>query len=144
MTSPIPIVVDTDIGADPDDALALVLALASPEVDVRGVTIVSGDVDLRARMAARLLGMAGRPDIPIFRGRGESLDPTREPAMTGTEGQGLLDLPYQGPEATIDATSASDWLVEESRRRPFHLVTIGPLTNVAFALGQDPGLASPS
>ena len=71
MTPPIPVVIDTDIGADPDDALALVLALASPEVDVRGVTIVSGDVDLRARIAARLLGMAGRPDIPVFRGQGE-------------------------------------------------------------------------
>jgi hypothetical protein len=42
VTLPIPVVIDTDIGADPDDALALVLALASPEVDVRGVTIVSG------------------------------------------------------------------------------------------------------
>ncbi len=141
MISPIPVVIDTDIGADPDDALALVLALTSPEVDVRGVTIVSGDVDLRARMAARLLGMAGRPDIPVFIGRGESLDPIRDPAMTGTEGQGLLDLLYEGPEATIDETFAPDWLVEESRRHPFHLVAIGPLTNVALALGQDSGLA---
>jgi purine nucleosidase len=44
VTSSIPVVIDTDIGADPDDALALILALASPEVDVRGLTIVSGDV----------------------------------------------------------------------------------------------------
>ena len=139
--SPIPVVIDTDIGADPDDALALVLALASPEIDLRGVTIVSGDVDLRARIAARLLGMAGRPDIPVFKGREEPLDPTRDQVMTGTEGQGLLDLPYQGPEATIDETFAPDWLIEESRRRPFHLVAIGPLTNVALAVEQDPGLA---
>ena len=47
MADPIPIVIDTDIGADPDDALALVLAPASPEVDLRGVTIVSRDVLLR-------------------------------------------------------------------------------------------------
>ena len=71
MTSPIPIVIDTDIGADPDDALALTLALASPEVDLRGVTIVSGDVSWRARIATRLLGMAGRADVPVFLGRGE-------------------------------------------------------------------------
>jgi purine nucleosidase len=138
MTSPLPIVIDTDIGSDPDDALALVLALASPEVDVRGVTIVSGDVQWRARMAARLLGMAGRPDIPIFLGEGESLNSDHEPVMDGNEGLGLLDVPYDGPEATIQPTPATDWLIAESRRAPFHLVAIGPLTNVAVTLEQDP------
>ncbi len=131
MTSPIPIVIDTDIGADPDDALALVLALASPEVDVRGVTIVSGDVRWRARIATRLLGMAGRSDIPVFLGRGEPHQ------MSGAEGQGLLDLPYDGPEATVETTPAVDWLLAESRRGPFHLVAIGPLTNVAAAIEED-------
>jgi len=71
VTPPIPIVIDTDVGADPDDALALTLALASPEVDVRGVTIVSGDVTWRAQIATRLLGMAGRSDVPVFLGCGE-------------------------------------------------------------------------
>jgi purine nucleosidase len=131
VNSPIPTVIDTDIGADPDDALALILALASPEVDVRGVTIVSGDVRWRARIATRLLGMAGRSDIPVFLGRGEP------DQMSGAEGQGLLDLPYDGPEATIQATPAVDWLRAESRRGPFHLVSIGPLTNVAAAIEED-------
>ena len=54
-----------------------------------------------SRMAARLLGMAGRPDIPVFRGRSAPLDLLGKPAWLGTEGQGLLDLPYDGPEATI-------------------------------------------
>jgi inosine-uridine nucleoside N-ribohydrolase len=66
----IPIVIDTDVGDDPDDALALVLALASPEVDVRGVRIVSGDVAWRARIATQLLGMAERSDVPVFLGAG--------------------------------------------------------------------------
>ena len=135
MTPPIPIVIDTDVGADPDDALALMLALASLEVDVRGVTIVSGDVAWRARIATRLLGMAGRSDVPVFLGRG---DP---PQMSGAEGEGVLDLPYQGPEATVQTTPAVDWLLAESRRRSFHLVAIGPLTNVAAAIEQDPGFA---
>ncbi len=135
MTSPIPIVIDTDVGADPDDALALVLALASPEIDVRGVTIVSGDVAWRARIATRLLGMAGRSDVPVFLGCG---DP---PQMSGAEGEGVLDLPYDGPEATVETTPAVDWLLAESRRRSFHLVAIGPLTNVAAAIEQDPGFA---
>jgi purine nucleosidase len=131
LPSPIPIAIDTDIGADPDDALALVLALASPEVEPRGVTIVSGDVARRGRIAARVLGMAGRPDIPIFLGRG---DPAR---MSGAEGVGILDRRYDGPEARIAATSAVDWLLAESRRRPFHLVAIGLLTNVAAAMARD-------
>jgi purine nucleosidase len=139
---PIPIVVDTDIGADPDDALALTLALASPEVDLRGVTVVSGQVHWRARMAARLLGMAGRPDVPIHEGAGESLDPDHAGAWSGREGAGLLDVPYDGDEAVIQAEPAVDWLIAESRRRPFHLVAIGPLTNVALAMERDPDFAN--
>ena len=131
MTSPIPVVIDTDIGADPDDALALILALASPEVDVRGLTIVSGDVSWRARIATRLLGMAGRSDIPVFLGRGEPRQ------MSGAEGLGLLDVPYSGPEAVVQSTPAVDWLLSESRRGAFHLVAIGPLTNVAAAIDRD-------
>jgi inosine-uridine nucleoside N-ribohydrolase len=132
VTAPIPIVIDTDVGDDPDDALALILAVASAEVDVRGVTIVSGDVAWRARIATRLLGMAGRADIPVFLGRG---NPDQ---MSGAEGQGVLDFAYQGPEATVQTTPAVDWLLTESRRRSFHLVAIGPLTNIAAAIEKDP------
>jgi len=135
VTPPIPIVIDTDVGADPDDALALTLALASPEVDVRGVTIVSGDVTWRAQIATRLLGMAGRSDVPVFLGRGEPHQ------MLGAEGEGLLDRPYHGPEATVQATPAVDWLLAESRRSSFHLVAIGPLTNVAAAIEEDRAFA---
>jgi inosine-uridine nucleoside N-ribohydrolase len=131
VTSSIPVVIDTDIGADPDDALALILALASPEVDVRGLTIVSGDVRWRARIATRLLGMAGRSDVPVFLGHGEPRQ------MSGAEGEGLLDRPYHGPEATVQATPAVDWLLAESRRASFQLVAIGPLTNVAAAIEED-------
>jgi purine nucleosidase len=135
VTPPIPVVIDTDVGADPDDALALILALASPEVDVRGVTIVSGVVTWRARIATRLLGMAGRSDIPIFLGHGEP------DQMSGAEGRGLFDLPYRGHEAKVETTPAVDWLLAASRREPFHLVAIGPLTNVAAAIDEDPGFA---
>ena len=135
MTPSIPIVIDTDVGADPDDALAIVLTLASPEVELRGLTIVSGDVAWRGRIAARLLGMAGRADIPVFLGLGE---PGR---MSGAEGVGVLDESWAGPEARVASTPAVDWLLAESRRRPFHLVAIGPLTNVAAAITRDTGFA---
>jgi purine nucleosidase len=143
-SAPIPIVIDTDIGSDPDDALALSLALASPEIDVRGVTVVSGDVDLRAQMAARLLGMAGREDIPIFKGQGPPIGRAAvevTPELSGLEGRGLLDHPYDGAEATVHEEAAVDWLVAESTRQPFHLVAIGPLTNVALAMERDAGFA---
>ncbi len=140
MTSPIPVVIDTDIGSDPDDALALLLALASPEIDVRGVTIVSGDIALRARIAARLLGLAGRPDIPIFAGREER--PGEPSVMDGAEGRGILDAPWDGPEAQVHAIPAYEWLTAESRARPFHLIAIGPLTNIAAALATDPTFAA--
>ena len=141
MAHPIPLVVDTDTGTDVDDALALMLALASPEVDVIGVTIVDGDVDLRARMVARLLGMAGRPDIPVFKGLGAPIGPGRMPTMRGHEGRGLLEMPYDGPEAVIQEMPAVDWLLEESRRRAFHLAAIGPYTNVAAAVQREPSFA---
>lgn len=138
----IPLVIDTDLGTDVDDVLAIVLALASPEVDLIGVTIVDGDVDLRARMAARLLGMAGRADIPVIKGLGQPLGPGRMPTVRGHEGRGLLDEPWDGPEAVIHDVPAVDWLVTESRRRPFHLAAIGPYTNVAAALAVDPAFAN--
>jgi inosine-uridine nucleoside N-ribohydrolase len=61
--------------------------------------------------------------------------------MSGAEGDGLLDRPYHGLQATVQAIPAVDWLLAESRRGSFHLVAIGPLTNVAAAIEEDPGFA---
>lgn len=138
---PTPLVIDTDIGSDVDDALAITLALASPEVELIGVTTVHGDVDRRARMAARILGLAGRADIPVVRGVARPIGADQTPAMLGSEGEGLLDHPWDGPEATIHDISAPDWLIEQSRRRPFHLAAIGPFSNVAAAIQRDPAFA---
>lgn len=135
--TPIPIVIDTDIGTDVDDAIAILLALASPELDLIGLTIVDGDVALRARLAARLLGMAGRPDIPIHVGAGQPIGTGRMPTWFGHEGRGVLDQPWDGPEATIHSQPAAQWLVDLSRIRPFHLAAIGPFTNVAHAVRLD-------
>ncbi len=60
----IPIIFDTNIGTDVDDALALVLAVNSQELNVLAVTTVDGDVQLRGRIARKLLNLLGRKDIP--------------------------------------------------------------------------------
>src|SRR5262249_56741338 len=64
----LPILLDTDVGTDVDDAIAMALLLAAPELDLRAVTTVSGDVHLRARIAKKLLALGGRGDVPVAAG----------------------------------------------------------------------------
>ncbi len=59
------LIIDTDIGDDYDDIVTLAVALASPELDILGVTTVAGDAALRARLTKRFLNLAGREDIPV-------------------------------------------------------------------------------
>src|SRR5262249_54450315 len=75
----IPVLIDTDAGDDIDAALALALALTSPELDVRGVTTVAGDSHTRAQLVCRLLHEAGRKDIPVAAG----VKPRKSPDNTG-------------------------------------------------------------
>src|SRR6185436_14608922 len=65
---PVPVIFDTDIGTDIDDAYALVQILHSPELKLLGVTTVSSDAVARARLAAKLLAVAGRPEVPVYAG----------------------------------------------------------------------------
>src|SRR6266446_1775093 len=64
----IPVLLDTDIGGDIDDALALALALASPEIELQGITTVDGDAHTRARILCRRLHAIGRADLPVASG----------------------------------------------------------------------------
>ncbi|MHB8509310.1 MAG: nucleoside hydrolase [Candidatus Dormibacteria bacterium] len=137
----IPIVFDTDIGTDVDDALALAYILATPDLELVAVSVTSGPVDIRARVAARLLGLAGRPEVPVVIGNPERLQPTKLPTHLGHEGTGLLELPFSGTEATVVKLGTSAFLSAVSLSRPTHLVTTGPLTAVAHAILADPGLA---
>lgn len=137
----VPVILDTDIGTDVDDALALALILASPEVNLIGVTCVYGDVDLRARLARKLLRLAGRADLPVLAGARQPLLGLRPVYWAGHEGQGLLDSSEDG--LAPDAEHAIDFLVRVvmSNAGRVHLVAIGPLTNVALALEREPRLA---
>lgn len=65
---PTPVILDTDLGTDVDDLWALALVLSHPDIDLLGVTTVTGDTQARARLAAKLLRLAGREEVPVFAG----------------------------------------------------------------------------
>src|SRR5262245_32426855 len=70
----VPVIIDTDIGSDVDDAFGLSLALASRELDVRGITTCGGQAEDRAWLVCRFLTQVGRKDIPVAYGRGKQAE----------------------------------------------------------------------
>lgn len=125
------VVLDTDIGTDVDDALALAYALRHPALSLLAVTTVSADTAARAGIAARLLGIAGRTDVVVAAGEGGFTDR----AWFGHEGVGLP----AGPDAPVDVHDAVTLLLDLSHRpAPPAVVTVGMLSNVAAAVGRDP------
>jgi purine nucleosidase len=132
---------DTDIGTDVDDCLALAVILGSPELRLEAVTTVYGDVGLRARMVRKLLRLAGREDVPVYRGARDPLLGVQPVYWAGHEGIGLLDAADSNLEATPGR--AVDVIVETVMANPgeIHLLAVGPLTNVAIALKVEPRLA---
>ncbi len=126
------LVIDTDPGID--DALAILLALASPEVDVRALSTVSGNVGLaQASANARaVLALAGRSEIPVSPGAARPLHraPAHAEAVHGDDGLGGAPLPRPGPRADeIPALAQWEALTEAPGR--VALAAIGPLTNLA-------------
>lgn len=144
------IILDTDVGTDVDDALAIALAAAPPELEIMGVTTVHGDAPVRARIARRLLQLAGRDDVHVVAGAslplGRPLPRTFHwnPTLWGHEGRGLLPPEDLTPTEDLAATEddAARFIVEmaTAHRGELSLVTIGPLTNIARALRLEPRL----
>jgi inosine-uridine nucleoside N-ribohydrolase len=136
---PVKVAVDTDIGDDIDDAFALALACLSPELELKAVTTVYGDVRARAELAARLLGALGRDDVPVALGAPHPLvgeGPARSPLYYG----GLRGV--EGRSAGIVGKSAVDLLEELIEAGEIDvMVTIGPLTNAALLFLKRPDLA---
>ncbi|MEO8290260.1 MAG: nucleoside hydrolase [Gaiellaceae bacterium] len=139
----IPVLIDCDPGQD--DAIALLLALASPEVDVVGVTTVAGNQTLEKTTAnaLRVLELAGRADIPVAAGAerplvGELVVAADAHGETGLDGP---DLPPASTEPV--ALHAVDFLAERLLQAavPITLVPLGPLTNVALLLAHHPEAA---
>jgi purine nucleosidase len=133
---PLPIVLDTDIGTDIDDAYALLLAAISPEAALMGVSTVNNDTVLRARIARKLLNLLGRNDVAVVAGRSDSLSSPNPPGWMGPEGMGI-ELGDVAP----DPIPIEEFYAQAIGRCPdgsLSIVTIGPLTNIAWLLDQIP------
>lgn len=139
------IIIDTDPGQD--DAVAILLALASPELQVLGITVVAGNVPLplTLRNTCQIVELSGRDDVPVHAGCDR---PLVRPLVTaenvhGTSGLDGIDLPE--PALRPQPGHAVDFIIDTLRSEPagsVTLVPIGPLTNVATAFRRAPDIVS--
>jgi purine nucleosidase len=139
---PRPFFIDTDTASD--DAVALVMALRHPDVDVVGIGVVAGNVPLgQGVQNALYVAELCDADVPVHAGADRPLVVPLETAqfVHGEDGMGDIGLPLAGRSATPG--HAVDALLAASRRDPgeLTLVTLGPLTNLALAVRRDPALA---
>ncbi|WP_417524144.1 nucleoside hydrolase [Marinovum sp.] len=139
------IIIDTDPGQD--DAVAILLALASPEeIEVLGITAVAGNVPLplTAKNARIVCELAGKPEVPVFAGCDA---PIRRPLVTAehVHGKTGLDGPVlPDPQMALQDQHAVDFIIETLQREPEGSVTLcplGPLTNIATAFARAPEVA---
>jgi purine nucleosidase len=133
------IILDTDIGSDIDDAVALAYLLAHPQADLLGITTVSGEVHKRAMLASALCRAAGK-DVPIYPGRDEPLlIPQRQKIAHQATALGRWSHQTEFPSG-----QAIPFLIDTIRSQPgeITLLTIGPLTNIAALIAADPEIPS--
>ena len=139
------IIIDTDPGHD--DAIAILLALASPELEVLGITCVAGNVplSLTAKNALRVCELAGREDIKVFSGCDRPMV-RKLVTAEAVHGETGLDGPdWEEPNMQLQSDHAVDWLVETlmaAEDRSITICPVGPLTNIGMALVREPSIAS--
>jgi purine nucleosidase len=136
------VIFDTDPGTD--DAMALMLALNSPELDIRAITVVPGNVTAKQGLenALKMMSLANRCDIPIAAG---AQHPLFQKLITaemwhGKNGLGNVELPPS--KCKVDPRFGPDLIIEMIHANPHEitLVPVGPLTNIALALEKDPSI----
>lgn len=137
------IIIDTDPGQD--DAIAMLLAFASPEIDVVGICTVAGNVplSLTSRNALRICELAGRTDVPVYAGAEAPLlrAPVTAEEVHGRTGLDGPDLPE--PMMQLREGHAVDFLIRTLRAEPEGSITLcalGPLTNIALAFALAPDI----
>jgi purine nucleosidase len=141
----LPIIIDTDPGQD--DAVAILLALASPEFEILGITAVAGNVPLALTEvnARKICELAGRPDVRVYSG---AIRPMFRTLVTAehVHGRTGLDGPVlPEPRMPVQAKHAVDFIIDTLMERAAGTVTLcalGPLTNIGLALVREPRIAS--
>lgn len=135
---------DTDPGVD--DSMAILLAFASPEIEVVGLSTVFGNtgVDVTTANALRLVELAGHPEIPVAAGAAKPLlrpNTSRGDMVHGKNGLGEAEFPE--PKGKPDPRRAPQLIVDTIMANPgeITLVPLGPLTNVALAVATEPRIA---
>jgi inosine-uridine nucleoside N-ribohydrolase len=131
--APVPVLFDTDIGTDIDDAYALAQILGSPELKLVGVTTVSGDAVARARLAAKLLSVAGRPEIPVYAG-----------TTTATQYMAQCEWAKDFTSPALHEGGGVEFLRAQINAHPGELtiIAVGELTNLGALLQAEPGIAA--
>jgi purine nucleosidase len=136
------VIIDTDPGTD--DAMAILLALNSPEIEVKALTVVAGNVvvDQGLANALKLVSLAGRCDVLVAKGASHPLVQKLVTAefFHGANGLGNVELP--APACQAEASFAPDLIIRLVHEYPHEitLVPVGPLTNIALALRKDPSI----
>jgi inosine-uridine nucleoside N-ribohydrolase len=142
------VILDTDIGSDIDDAVALAYLLAQPECELLGITTVTGEATRRAMMASALCRIAGK-DVPIFPGVEKPMlippRQTKAPQADALSLAGPRDKGTKWPHAKkFPQGQAIEFLKKTIRANPGEVVllTIGPLTNIGLLFAEDPEIPS--
>src|ERR1700723_2736019 len=136
------IILDTDPGTD--DAMALMLALNSPELDIRAITVVPGNVTARQGLenALRMVSLANRCDIPVAAGAQQPLFQKLVTAEFWHGKNGLANIELPRSKCKADPRFGPDLIIELIHASPHEitLVPVGPLTNIALAVEKDPSI----
>ena len=142
-TTPKRVIIDTDPGTD--DAMAIILALNSPELKVEALTVVPGNVDGRQGLenALKIVSLAGRCDVTVAGGAQHPLNQKLITAQFWHGKNGLADVELPPSKCKADPRFGPDLIIEMIHRFPHEitLIPVGPLTNIALAVSKDPSIA---
>jgi inosine-uridine nucleoside N-ribohydrolase len=142
--SPQRVIVDTDPGID--DAMAILLALNSPELKVEALTIVPGNVDGRQGLenALKIASVAGRCDVTVAGGARHPLNQKLITAQYWHGSNGLAGVELPASKCKADSRFGPDLIIELVHKYPHEitLIPVGPLTNIALAVSKDPSIVS--